>query len=109
MPIFSRKFDVKHLPARSKRQTSCPPIEESLNDYRNINLNLGKKRIKFVAGTWIIGQHAADTGNFIELKQEIQQLKEANNLNQIKVDVLLDMLTENLAELNIHRSNKNVE
>lgn len=47
--------------------------------------------------------------NLIELKQEMQQLKEANNLNQLKVDVLLDMLTENLAELNTLRSNKNVE
>lgn len=97
MPIFSRKFDVKHLPARSKRQTSCPPIEENLNDYRTISLNLGNKRIKFVGSTWIIGQHTADTGNLIELKQEMQQLKEANNLNQIQVDVLLDMLTENQA------------
>lgn len=35
--------------------------------------------------------------NLIELKQEMQQLKEANNLNQIQVDVLLDMLTENQA------------
>lgn len=109
MPIFSRKFDVKHLPARSKRQTSCPPIEESPNDYRIIHLNLGKKRIKFEGGTWIIGQHTADTGNLIGLKQEIQQLKEANNLNRLKIDVLLDMLTENLAELNTLRSNKNVE
>lgn len=99
MPIFSRKFDIKNVPARAKRQMNCPQIDENLNDYRAIQLHLGKKRLKFVNGSWI-GQHISEPDNADGMKRDLQRLEEANNLNQIKIDVLLDMLTENLAELN---------
>lgn len=102
MPIFSRKFDIKNVPARSKRQMNCPHIEENLNDYRAIQLHLGRKRMKFVNGTWI-GHHGSESDDVGVMKRDLQRLEEANNLNQIKIDVLLDMLTENLAELNMLR------
>lgn len=104
MPIFSRKFDIKSVPARSKRQINCPAIEENFDDYRSIQFSLGKKRLKFIDGAWIIGHgHAADSDDVGDMKRQIQRLEEANNLNQIKIDVLLDMLTENMAELNVLR------
>lgn len=102
MPIFSRKFDIKSVPARSKRQMHCPQMEENLNDYRAIKLHLGGKCIQFVNGAWS-GQHGSESKDVGATKRDLQRLEEANNLNQIKIDVLLDMLTENLAELNVLR------
>lgn len=105
MPIFSRKFDIKSVPARSKRQINCSSIEENFDDYRSIQLNLGKNKLKFINGAWIIGHgHAVNSADVGDMKREMQRLEEANNLNHIKIDVLLDMLTENLAELNVLRS-----
>lgn len=82
---------------------NCPPLEENFDEYRSIQFSVGKKRVKFIDGTWVVGQHAADSADIGGMKRQIQRLEEANNLSQIKIDVLLDMLTENLAELNMLR------
>lgn len=104
MPIFSRKFDIKNIPQRGKRDGTCPYIQEKLDDFQNIQLNLtNKKKLKFVDGTWIVTQHTADADDITMMRRRLQKLDEENNLNQIKVDILLDMLTENLAELKILR------
>lgn len=104
MPIFSKKFDIKTIPQRSKRDGSCAPVQEKLDDFQVIQMNLtNKKKLKFVDGTWIVTQQPADSDDFIAMRKRLQKLEEENNLNQIKVDVLLDMLTENLAELKILR------
>lgn len=104
MPIFSKKFDIKSIPQRGKRDSNCPQIQEKLDDYQIIQLNLtNKKKLKFVDGTWIVTQQPADADDITAMRKRLQKLEEENNLNQIKVDILLDMLTENLAELKIFR------
>lgn len=104
MPIFSRKFDIKHIPQRNKRDSSCAHIQEKLDDFQNIQFHLtNKKMMKFVDGTWIVTQQSADADDITSMRRRMQKLEEENNLNQIKVDILLDMLTENLAELKILR------
>lgn len=104
MPIFSKKFDIKNIPARTKRDASCAQIQEKLDDFQTIQVNLAnKKKLKFVDGTWIGTQQQTDTDDIAMMRKRLQKLEEENNLNQIKVDILLDMLTENLAELKILR------
>lgn len=103
MPIFSKKFDIKNIPQRSKRDGTSSHIQEKLDDYQVIQLNLAnKKKLKFVDGTWIVTQQG-DLDDVIAMQKRLQKLEEENNLNQIKVDVLLDMLTENLSELKMLR------
>lgn len=106
MPIFSKKFDIKNIPQRSKRDGNCSHVQEKLDDFQTIQLNLmNKKKLKFADGKWIVSQiHGADADDVIVLRKKLQKLEEENNLNQIKVDVLLDMLTENLNELKILRN-----
>lgn len=105
MPIFSKKFYVKAIPVRTKRQNNFPQMQEKLDEYQSIQITLNnKKKLKFIDGTWMLTQHTADTDDITVMKRRIQKVEEENNLNQIKVDVLLDMLTENLAELNILRN-----
>lgn len=107
MPIFSKKFDIKSIPPRNKRNNANgAPIQEKIDEFGDITLNLDKRKLKFVDGTWMLTQSDCSTDEVAELKRKIQKLEEENNLNQIKVDVLLDMLTENLSELNLLRSGR---
>lgn len=104
MPIFSKKFDPKSIPQRGKRDASCTQIHEKLDDFNVIKLNLtNKKELKFVDGKWILNHQQANTVDVTVMRKRLQKLEEENNLNRIKVEILLDMLTENLAELNILR------
>lgn len=104
MPIFSKKFDIKLIPQRIKRDASCVHIQEKLDDFQTIQFSLAhKKKLKFVDGMWIVCQQTADADDFAAMKKRLHKLEEENNLSQIKVDILLDMLTENLAELKILR------
>lgn len=106
MPLFSKKFDVKPIPARGKRNgVDCPPIQEKIDDIDNISLYLGKQQAKFVDGSWILSSNGSNADDFVAVKRKMQKLEEENNLNRIKIDVLLDMLTENLAEVNVLRRN----
>lgn len=110
MPIFSKKFDVKTLPSRGKRHAAnCPSIQEKLDDYETISVNLpGQRQLKFVDGEWLLTTQASGNVDDINaLKRKVHKLEEENNLNQVKVDVLLDMLTENLAELDVLRKADN--
>lgn len=100
MPIFSKKFDIKNIPTRAKRHIECPQDHEKIDDIQSVQINLLKKKMKFADGRWI---QQSDTGDIGVIKKKLQKLEEENNLKQIKVDILLDMLTENLAELDILR------
>lgn len=84
-------------------------MQEKLDEYKTIGLNLpGQWQLKFVDGEWLMTQAS---GNVVDdigaLRRKVHKLEEENNLNLIKVDVLLDMLTENMAELNVLRATKN--
>lgn len=103
MPIFSKTFDIKSVPIRGKRANDdCPVLKEKLDDYTNISLNFGHKIFRFQDGRWTIqDQHQYHNGDYAStMKRHIKKLEQINNLNQIKIDVLLDMMTENIAEQN---------
>lgn len=107
MPIFSKTFDIKSVPMRGKRANDdCPVLKEKLDDYANISLNFGHKIFRFQDGRWTMQdqQHYQQTGgdgsDVGTMKRHIKKLEQINNLNQIKIDVLLDMMSENIAEQN---------
>lgn len=105
MPIFSKLFDVKTVPIRAKRSNDyCPVLKEKLNDYSNIGINLNNTVSKFAGGRWTHEQYTGEVGDIADLKKRIRILEDANNLSQLKIDVLLDLLTENLSELNNKKS-----
>lgn len=104
MPIFSKKFEIKTIPLRGKRLSeNCPVIQEKMDDYKVIGLSLNKKTMKFIDGNWICTNNS-DVDEVVTMKRRIKKLEEANHLHAVKIEVLLDMLTENLAEMNALKS-----
>lgn len=102
MPLFSNKFNPKPVPPRGIRcNIGHSPIKENLNDIKEITLNLDDKELKFIDGIWIEVSKKANCDDISRLLQKIKSLEEENNLNQIKIEVLLDLLAENASELDI--------
>ncbi|XP_055548172.1 protein chibby homolog 1 [Wyeomyia smithii] len=113
MPIFTKKFSPKVVPPRTQRlNIGCPPPQEDLDDFRTIRLNLVDKQLCFVDGVWMSAVKATTGGTagtagsgtaideLLKMKRRIKTLEQENNLYQVKLDVLLDLLTENVIELN---------
>ncbi|XP_058811381.1 protein chibby homolog 1 [Topomyia yanbarensis] len=115
MPIFTKKFSPKVAPPRTQRlNIGCPPQQEDLDDFKTIRLNLLDKQLCFVDGVWMSAIKATGTGaaapggalsttaidDLLKMKRRIKTLEQENNLYQVKLDVLLDLLTENVIELN---------
>ncbi|EDS36001.1 chibby [Culex quinquefasciatus] len=121
MPIFTKKFAPKVAPPRTQRlNIGCPPHQEDLDDFRTIRLNLVDKQLCFVDGVWMSALRGAGGGtsgagggpgggaaltsttidDLLRMKRRIKALEQENNLYQVKLDVLLDLLTENVIELN---------
>lgn len=116
MPIFTKKFAPKVAPPRTARlNIGCPPQQEELDDFKNIRLNLLDKQLCFVDGVWMSGMAMATAAgggsgtaapastaaidDLLRMKRRIKSLEQENNLYQVKLDVLLDLLTENVIEL----------
>lgn len=114
MPIFSTKYDTKTIPARAKRQNiNYPLIHEEPNDLSKISLTLNKTTLKFVDGQWSGSGSGSQPHNNVNhrtadkdaaaIKKKLRRMDEENNLQQLKIDILLDMLTENMNELNVFK------
>lgn len=109
MPIFSTtKFEVKTIPPRAKRPNiNYPLIYEELNDLNNISLTLNNTTYEFHNGAWLQfvqqtnGNSTAYDENPSQITRKLHKTEEENNLKQLKIDILLDMLTENLNELHV--------
>ncbi|XP_059611641.1 protein chibby homolog 1 [Phlebotomus argentipes] len=105
MPIFSKKFSYKSAPPRNKRvlESDCPRIHEKLEEFRNIHLQLSDDGgYTFANGCWSStskNAKASASNNNQQLKEKITKLSEENNLLQLKVDILVDLLTENTVEM----------
>lgn len=107
MPIFNRKFETKPIPARVLRGNSfCPIITEDLNEYRTIGLNLGSRELRFVDGLWVQGHRKSEIDDAICLNRRLKVLEEQNNMNELKIEILLDLLTEHANELNFLKQQK---
>ena len=104
MPIFTKKFAPKVSPPRTNRlDIGCPQIQEDLDEYKNISLNLVDKQICFIDGVWMTSTTKGNAGGFddmMKMKRKMKTLEQENNLLQVKMDVLLDLLTENTLQLN---------
>uniref|UniRef100_A0A182IIZ2 Uncharacterized protein n=1 Tax=Anopheles atroparvus TaxID=41427 RepID=A0A182IIZ2_ANOAO len=113
MPIFQKKFALKIAPPRTQRlNIGCPPPQEDLDDFRSITLNLVDKQLCFVDGVWMNGLKptavgsagsASGTGahsmdDLLRMKRRVKTLEQENNMLQVKLDVLVDLLTENAVE-----------
>jgi len=74
-------------------------------DYGPVKVKLGGNEISFEGGEWISdtpgGGNQRET---IRLKKQNVALTEENNLLKIKIELLLDMLSERTAELHLQEN-----
>lgn len=99
MPLFSKKSDKNVIPQRKERNPDVPMLQEEIDDFQNINLKLGSKEFKFIDGTWIVTSGSSSKENlddYSKLRHKVNRLEKENNLNKIKVEILLDMISENM-------------
>ncbi|KAF5280259.1 hypothetical protein FQA39_LY18082 [Lamprigera yunnana] len=99
MPFFSNKFS----PAKSKIRKSTSSlntedVQDLLQDNRHIKLNLGQHEANFIYGNWKIDSNQNVIKRHEKNKIRIQELEEENNLLKIKVEILLNMLTQTNAD-----------
>lgn len=82
-------------------------IEKELGpDIGQIRLRLGDQQATFDGGTWI-PESGKIAGTFKEnekLKKDIKKLEEENNLLKLKYNLILDMITEKTAEIQLQQS-----
>ncbi|XP_005527674.1 protein chibby homolog 1 [Parus major] len=108
MPLFGNSFSPKRTPPRKWASLSnlhlldrsTREVELGL-EYGTPTMNLAGQSLKFENGHWV-----SESGTFVggdrrelqRLRKRNQQLEEENNLLRLKVDILLDMLSETTAE-----------
>lgn len=128
MPIFQKKFAPKLIPPRTRRlNIGCPPPTpaDDADDFRTITLNLVDRQLCFIDGVWmngltrpsdagsstasglpggssvsVAGAAASVTDEMLRMRRRLKTVEQENNLLQVKLDVLVDLLTENMIELN---------
>lgn len=113
MPLFANKFSPKKTPQRkvsislATKDLSPKRIEKELGpDIGQIRLRLGDQQATFDGGTWI-PESGKIAGTFKEnekLKKDIKKLEEENNLLKLKYNLILDMITEKTAEIQLQQS-----
>ncbi|XP_033211849.1 protein chibby homolog 1 [Belonocnema kinseyi] len=112
MPLFSSKFSPKKTPIRkasvslANKDLSPKRLEKELGpDIGEIRICLGEQQAVFDHGMWIpeSGQIGGTFKENESLKKDLRKLEEENNLLKIKLEVLLDMLTQTTAEANLDK------
>ncbi|NWU14462.1 CBY1 protein, partial [Oxyruncus cristatus] len=107
MPLFGNSFSPKKTPPRKWASLSnlhfldrsTREVELGL-EYGTPSMNLAGQSLKFENGQWVSesGSFTGDRRELQRLRKRNQQLEEENNLLRLKVDILLDMLSETTAE-----------
>ncbi|XP_030256664.1 protein chibby homolog 1 isoform X1 [Sparus aurata] len=115
MPFFGSTFSPKKTPPRkSASLSSLHTLDRSTREvelgleYGPPAMNIGGQTWKFEEGQWITESGGnASSRELQRLKKKNIQLEEENNLLKLKIEVLLDMLTETTVEY--HLIEKEVE
>ncbi|XP_005039789.1 PREDICTED: protein chibby homolog 1 [Ficedula albicollis] len=107
MPLFGNSFSPKKTPPRKwsslsnlhLMDRSTREVELGL-EYGTPTMNLAGQSLKFENGHWVSesGSFTGDRRELQRLRKRNQQLEEENNLLRLKVEILLDMLSETTAE-----------
>jgi hypothetical protein len=112
MPIFVKKFSPKlSAPRESRPNIGVPKIEEDINDFRKIKIGIDENsELRFVDGVWIgvnNGKESEILSDVSRIKKKAAILEQENQMYQAKIDILLDLLTENISELNAIKKAEN--
>ncbi|GCB82481.1 hypothetical protein scyTo_0022336, partial [Scyliorhinus torazame] len=107
MPLFGNVFSPKKTPPRKSASLSSLHTLDRMSrevelglDHGTPVMNIGGQSLKFDNGQWV-SESIGDGGSQKEvqrLRRRNQQLEEENNLLRLKIDILLDMLSETTAE-----------
>ncbi|KAF5282480.1 hypothetical protein FQR65_LT14289 [Abscondita terminalis] len=99
MPFFSNKFSPKKSKVRkSTLSLNNDELPELVNENRTLKLQLGDSCAYFQHGTWKITSTEQTYKGNQKLKNKLQELEEENNLLKLKLEILLNMLTQATAE-----------
>ncbi|KAL7868980.1 hypothetical protein AOLI_G00129680 [Acnodon oligacanthus] len=106
MPLFGSTFSPKKTPPRKSASLSnLHTLDRSTREvelgleYGAPVLNIGGQSLKFEDGQWVTDSGGTTSSKEVQkLKKRNMQLEEENNLLKLKIELLLDMLTETTAE-----------
>ncbi|XP_060951117.1 protein chibby homolog 1 [Limanda limanda] len=115
MPLFGNTFSPKKTPPRrSASLSSLHTLDRSTREvelgleYGPPVMNIGGQSMKFEDGQWITESGENTSGREAQrLKKRNIQLEEENNHLKLKIEILMDMLTETTVEF--HLMEKKVE
>ncbi|KAM3592124.1 uncharacterized protein V6R79_013146 [Siganus canaliculatus] len=115
MPLFGNTFSPKKTPPRkSASLSSLHTLDRSTREvelgleYGPPLMNIGGQTWKFEEGQWITESGGNVSSRELQrLKKRNLQLEEEKNLLQLKIEILMDMLTETTTEY--HLMKKEVE
>ncbi|XP_029954270.1 protein chibby homolog 1 [Salarias fasciatus] len=115
MPLFGNTFSPKKTPPRkSASLSSLHTLDRSTREielgleFGPPAMNIGGQSWKFEDGQWITESGGnISTRETQRLRKRNAQLEEENNLLKLKIEVLMDMLTETTVEF--HMMEKEVE
>uniref|UniRef100_A0A4W4FFK3 Chibby homolog 1 (Drosophila) n=1 Tax=Electrophorus electricus TaxID=8005 RepID=A0A4W4FFK3_ELEEL len=109
MPLFGNTFSPKKTPPRKSASLSnLHTLDRSTREvelgleYGAPVMNIGGQSLKFEDGQWITESGGTVSNKEVQkLKKRNLQLEEENNLLKLKIDILLDMLSETTAESHV--------
>ncbi|KAL3318629.1 Protein chibby 1 [Cichlidogyrus casuarinus] len=126
MPLFYKKFSIPKFPNRkASSMSNLSQLDATIRstefgvDYQNeIRAKLNGQELIFQNGNWIFSgeEGGASTNRSLNrddsfrkrevtaLRQENQRLLEEKNLLQVKLEILLDMLAESTAEVQLQEN-----
>ncbi|XP_059386217.1 protein chibby homolog 1-like [Carassius carassius] len=109
MPLFGNIFSPKKTqPRKSASLSNLHTLDQSTREielsleYGSPVMNIGGQSLKFEDGQLISKSGGNVAGKAVQrLKKRNLQLEEENNLLRLKIEALLDMLSESTAETHL--------
>jgi hypothetical protein len=104
--LFTNKFSPKKGAPRKSPSLSNLNIDasERTTEFDGpIKLKLGSNEILFDGGEWVseTGGGGVSSKELLKIRRQNKQLTEENNLLKIKIELLLDMLSERTAQVHL--------